>query len=136
MMVRPDMSNLTLPRYVPFVLKGTLLALWHDRQEDQYVLLCPQCHQLITYDTLSLVYREIVWSERKCCQGCRAKISFERDPGLIGVFLEFWYKTGNFPESLSWLEAISPQQFNLWPKAIRAALEAERKNNEVASPAE
>ena len=113
MVVISDILNLTLPRYVPFVVKGTLLAVWYDSQKDQYVVLCPKCHGLIIYDKLGIVYREMVLSERKCCQGCRAKISFEQDPGLIGVFLDFWHRTGNFPESASWLEAIPQQQFNL-----------------------
>jgi len=125
-----DIPNLTLPRYVPLVVKGTLLAVWHDSQEDRYVVLCPKCHRLITFETLGMVYHEMVLSERKCCQGCRAKFSFEEDPGLIGKFLDFWYRTGNFPESSSWLEAIPAQQFNLWGKAIRAALEADQKKRE------
>ena len=113
MVLVSDILTLTLPRYLPFVVKGTLLAVWYDSQEDQYVVLCPKCHGLIIYDKLGIVYREMVLSERKCCQGCRAKISFEQDPGLIGVFLDFWHRTGNFPESASWLEAIPQQHFNL-----------------------
>ena len=113
LVVISDILNLTLPRYVPFVVKGTLLAVWYDSQENQYLVLCPKCHGLIIYDKLGIVYREMVLSERKCCQGCRAKISFEQNPGLIGVFLDFWHRAGNFPESPSWLEAIPQQQFNL-----------------------
>jgi hypothetical protein len=101
-----DILNLTLPRYVPFALKGTLLAVWYDSQEEQYVVLCPKCRRLITYETLGMVYREMVLSQRKCCQGCRARVSFEQNPGPIGVFLDFWRRTGNFPESTIWLEAI------------------------------
>jgi hypothetical protein len=101
--------ELTLPRYVPLVIKDASLALWQDSQEDQYVVLCPKCRRLITYDTLGVVYREIVLSERKCCQGCRARISFERNPTLLRVFSDFWHRTGNFPESESWIEAISQQ---------------------------
>jgi len=122
--------NLTLPRYVPLVVKETLLAVWYDSQEDQYLVLCPACHELITCDTLGIVYHEMVWSKRKCCQGCRAKITFQQDPGLIGLFLDYWYRTGNFPESASWLEAVPPEQFNLWAKEIRAALEADREKKE------
>jgi len=108
-----DILNLAPPRYVPLVVKGTLLAVWYDTQEGQYVVLCPKCHRLITYDTLGIVYREMVLSERRCCQGCRAKISFEQNPGLIGVFLDFWCRTGNFPENASWLEDVPAQQLNL-----------------------
>jgi len=111
--VRPDILDLTLPRYVPLAVKGTLLAVWYDSQEDQYLALCPECHELINCNTLGIVYREMVLGERKCCQGCRAKASFEQAPGLIGAFLDFWQRTGNLPESASWLDAISQQQFNL-----------------------
>jgi len=108
-----DILKLTLPRYVPLVIRGTALAVWYDRQGDQYVALCPECHEPIFCDTLGIVYREMVLSERKRCQGCRAKTSFERDPRLIGVFLDFWHRTGNLPQSASWLEAIPQQHFNL-----------------------
>ena len=128
-MVSSDILNLTLPRYVPMVVKGTLLAVWYDSQEDQYAVLCPQCHELIACDTVGIVYHEMVWSERKCCQGCRARISFQQDPGLIGLFLDFWYRTGSFPESASWLEAVPPEQLSLWAKAIGAALEADQKRS-------
>jgi hypothetical protein len=69
----------------------------------------------------------MVWSKHKCCQGCRAKITFQQDPGLIGLFLDFWHRTGKFPKSASWLEAIPPEQFNLWAREIRAALEVDRE---------
>ena len=130
MVVSSDILNLTLPRYVPFVVKGTSLAVWYDSQEGKYVVLCPKCQTLIDYDTLGIVYHEMVWSKRKCCQGCRAKISFQQDPSLIGLFLDYWYRTGNFPESASWLDAIPSEQFNLWAKEIRAALEADREKKE------
>lgn len=130
MVVSSDILTLTLPRYVPFVVKGISLAVWYDSQEDQYLVLCPACRELIICDTLGIVFHEMVWSKRKCCQGCRAKITFQQDPGLIGLFLDYWYRTGNFPESASWLEAIPPEQFNLWAKEIRAALEADQKKKE------
>jgi len=122
--------RLGLPRYVPFIIKGTVLAVWYDGQEDQYVVLCPTCHRLITCKTLGMVYHEMVWSERKCCQGCRAKATFERDPGLIGLFLDFWCRSGAFPQSAIWLEAIPQPQLNLWAKEVKAALEADRKREE------
>lgn len=112
MMVSSDILNLTLPRYVPFVVKGTSLAVWYDSQEGKYVIRCPKCQRLIGYDTLGIVYHEMVWSERKCCQGCRARISFEQNPGLTGAFLDFWHRTGHFPESTSWLEAFPRQKVN------------------------
>jgi len=122
--------RLTLPRYQPFIIKGTVLAVWHDREEDRYVVLCPTCHRLVTCETLGMVYHEMVWNERKGCQGCRARASFERDPGLIGLFLDFWCRTGAFPQSAIWLEAIPQPQLNLWAKEIKVALEADRIGGE------
>jgi hypothetical protein len=111
--VSSAIPKLTLPRYVPLVIKDASLALWYDGEKDRYVVLCPKCRQWITYDTLGVVYREMVLRERKCCQGCRAKISFAQAPGLIRVFSDFWNRSGNFPESTSWLEATPEQPFNL-----------------------
>jgi len=108
--------KLTAPRHVPWLIKGTSLGVWYDTREDQYRVLCPRCHCWITYETIGVLYREMVLSERKCCQGCRAKISFEKNPRVIGLFLDFWCRTGNFPESASWLEALPREQFNLWAK--------------------
>ena len=112
----PGIAKLTAPRYVPWVIQGASLGVWHDTQEDLYWILCPQCHSLISCETIGVAYREVVLSERKCCQGCRAKISFEKNPGLVGVFLDFWCRTGKFPESDSWLEAVPQKQINLWAK--------------------
>ena len=78
-----------------------------------------------TYDTLDSLYHEFISSDRKCCQGCRARISFIKNPELVGLFLDFWYRTGAFPQSTSWLEAIPQAQFILWAKAIRAAFQRE-----------
>jgi hypothetical protein len=118
-------QNLTFPRYVPFLTRGTALAAWYDNMENQYIAVCPKCHSSITYDSLTILYRELVIGDAKCCQGCRAKITFERNPGLIGLFLDFWYRTGSFPKSSSWMEAIPQHLFNLWPKELKAAMEAE-----------
>ena len=112
-MISEDIPNLAPPRYVPFVIKGTSLGVWYDIQKGQYRDLCPQCHCLIIYDTVGVLYREMVLSERRCCQGCRAKISFEKNPLLIGVVLDFWCRTGKFPESGSWLEAVPQKQLGL-----------------------
>lgn len=100
------------------------LALWCDRQENKYLVACPKCHRLINYDSLHALYLAMVDSERKCCQGCRAKVSFEHNPGLIGLYLDFWFRTGAWPQSPSWLEAIPPSRYNLWAKEIQAGLEA------------
>jgi len=121
-----SVSKLISPRYLPFVPKDTTLAVGYDPQKEEYAVLCPQCHEVILYRTLEALYREMVRGDRRCCQGCRARITFEKDPGLIGMFLDFWYRTGNFPESDSWIEAIPRPQLNLWQKEIRAALTSAR----------
>ena len=121
-MVSSNFSNLIPPRYVPFVLKDTVLAVWFDNREGKYAAVCPNCHEVISYCTLDALYREMVWSEQRCCQGCRARITLEKDPGLIGLFLDFWYRTGKFPESSSWIEAIPPHLLNVWQREIRASL--------------
>ena len=109
-------------KYVPFVLKDTVLTVGYDPQKEQYAVLCPECHEVILYRTLEALYCEMVRSDRRCCQGCRARITFEKDPGLIGIFLDFWHRTGKFPESDSWLEAVPQPQLNLWGKEIGAVL--------------
>ncbi len=127
--------NLTPPRYVPFTIKGTVLAAWHDSREGRYLVLCPKCHKLIAYDKVNTLYLELVSNDRQCCQGCRARISFEKDPGLIGLFLDFWHRTGTFPESTSWVEAIPQPLLNLWAKEVRAAMQTEWKKSEEFRPA-
>jgi hypothetical protein len=103
-------------RYVPWVIKGTSLGAWYDTREDCYRVLCPQCHCLVTYKTVETVYREMVLSERKCCQGCRAKISFEKNPRFVRAFLDFWCRTSLLPESARWLAEVPETQFNLWTR--------------------
>ena len=129
MAMNPHQSDLTLPRYAPYVLKGTVLVVWYDSQDNRYLVVCPKCHALITCNSLDVLYHEVVGNGGHCCQGCRARITFEKDPGLIGMFLDFWSRTGRFPESDSWLEAIPQLQLNLWAKEIRTYLEAEQSRS-------
>jgi len=100
------------------------LAVGHDLQSGQYFTLCPQCRERIACDTLAGLYHELIPNDRKCCQGCRARITLERNPGLVGLFLDFWCRTGTLPRSTSWLEAIPQTQFILWAKEIRAAFQS------------
>lgn len=39
------------------------------------------------------------------CQGCRARTTFNKKRGLLGLFLEFWERT-SYPTSSSWTEAV------------------------------
>jgi hypothetical protein len=117
-------ADLTGPRFVPFLVAGAPLAAWHDRQEDCYLVLCPACHRLVTYDAQDTLYIEMVWSEHRCCQGCRARISFADNPGLVGTVLEVWRATGTYPQSASWIEAIPWYEYMARGQEIEAALEA------------
>ena len=63
-------------RYVPYALLDAHLATWYDRQSRTYLVLCPRCHRLITFRGLDAIYVEMVWGERRCCQGCRAVAAF------------------------------------------------------------
>jgi hypothetical protein len=40
------------------------------------------------------------------CQGCRAKATLERNPGLIDLFLGFWGRADAWPQSPSWTGGI------------------------------
>jgi hypothetical protein len=109
---------------VPYALVDADLATWYDRQTGTYLVLCPTCHRLITFGGLDAIYVEMVWAERRCCQGCRAGIAFRRNPATIGAILDAWHGSGDYPQSPSWVEAIPAQQYNLWPKEIEAGLKA------------
>jgi hypothetical protein len=116
--------SLSPPRYEPYVISGAFVAVWRDCQKHRYLALCPQCRRVIIYCAIPALYQDLVLSERQACQGCRAKITFERNPSMIGVFLHFWYTTATFPQSPSWLEAIPQCQCNIWLKEIKAGLKA------------
>jgi hypothetical protein len=116
--------RLTLPRYVPCVVEEANLITWYDCQGQEYVVICPECQRLISFDTLDALCLAMAWSERKCCQGCRAKITFKQNPGLIGVILDFWYRKDTFPQSPSWVEAIPQHQWRVWADQIQAGLQA------------
>jgi len=117
-------ADLTGPRFAPYNVLGAPLAAWYDRQEDRYLVLCPACHRLVAYDAQDTLYLEMVWSEHRCCQGCRARISFADNPGLVGAVLDVWRTTGKYPQSPSWVEAIPWYQYMARGKEIEAGLEA------------
>ena len=85
---------------------------------------CPACHGLVAYDAQDTLYLEMVWSEHRCCQGRRARISFAGDPGLVGAVLDVWRATGAYPQSPSWVEAIPWYQYMARGNEIDAGLEA------------
>jgi hypothetical protein len=134
---RGEGITLTLapPRYIPHAIVGASLAVWHDDQEGQYVALCPACSRLITYSELHALYLEMVWGERQCCPGCRAKAVFINNPHLIRPALDYWYRTNTFPQSPSWVEAILPHECTMWATEIWAGLEAATAPLMSVSPA-
>jgi len=63
---------------------------------------CPKCGEEISFPTLGA----LSLAERAGgCQGCRAKATIEKNPGLMGLFLGFWEKYG-FPQSVSWTQTL------------------------------
>jgi hypothetical protein len=116
--------RLKLPRYIPCVVEEANLIAWYDSHEEEYVAICPECRRLIRFDTLDALCLAMAWSERQACQGCRAKITFEQNPGLIRVMLDFWYRKGGFPQSPSWVEAVPRHQWKVRAEQIQAGLQA------------
>lgn len=85
----PGIAELNSPLYVPRIMPGTSLGVWYDTRENHYRVLCPRCHFPVDYQTIEVLYREMVLSERKACPGCRARAAFEKSPQGIGAFLGF-----------------------------------------------
>ena len=79
-----------------------------DLQTGEYIWRCPQCGEHVRFPNLvALLLAE--WAGG--CQGCRAKATFERNPGLIGLFLDFWARSDAWPHSFSWTEAVTTPVF-------------------------
>lgn len=75
-----------------------------DLQTGEHLWCCPQCGETIRFPNL-LALR---LAERAgACQGCRARATFERNPGLVALFLDFWMRNDAWPQSNSWMEAVS-----------------------------
>lgn len=63
---------------------------------------CPQCKRDIYFpNPLALGLAK----QAGGCQGCRAKATFEKNPGLIELFADFWDRT-SYPQSSSWTEVV------------------------------
>jgi hypothetical protein len=74
-----------------------------DQQTGEFLWRCPQCQKYIRFPTVRALHlAELAGG----CQGCRAKATFERSPGLISIFLEFWVCADAWPQSPSWTEAV------------------------------
>lgn len=79
------------------------MAYHIDPLTGEYLWRCPQCEENMRFPNL-LALRLV--ERAGGCQGCRAKATFEQNPGLIGLFLDFWVRTDAWPQSSSWIEAI------------------------------
>ena len=71
---------------------------WIDPETGEYVWVCPECKTPIRVLYKSAV---IILIAKGKCQGCRARDTFARVPGMRDLFLEFWERTG-YPQSSSW----------------------------------
>jgi hypothetical protein len=74
-----------------------------DPQTGHYLWRCPECGETIRLTSFSAI---CLVKRAGCCQGCRARATFERNPGLAGFFLDFWAGADAWPQSASWLEAL------------------------------
>lgn len=63
---------------------------------------CPKCGVTTTFSSLAALS---LAEQAGGCQGCRAKVAFARNPGLIGLFVYFWEKHG-YPKSSSWTASV------------------------------
>jgi hypothetical protein len=74
-----------------------------DGQTGGYVWRCPQCGESVYFPSLIALCRA---DRAGGCQGCRAKATLERNPGLIDLFLGFWKRADAWPQSPSWADGI------------------------------
>jgi len=68
--------------------------------------MCPTCKTVVLLDNEKA--RKLA-EQAGGCQGCRAKVTFEKKPELMSLFVGFWTRT-SFPQSASWtgsLEVVS-----------------------------
>jgi len=77
---------------------------WIDPETGEYVWDCPTCG--VSIRVLYKTAVDILINKGKC-QGCRARDTFARNPGLRGLFLDFWERTGGYPQSSSWAADLS-----------------------------
>jgi hypothetical protein len=69
----------------------------------EYLWRCPRCAETIRLCN-EVAVRLAEWAGG--CQGCRAKAAFERNPGLVGFFVDFWSRACAWPQSDSWMKAV------------------------------
>jgi hypothetical protein len=79
------------------------MVIYTDPQTGEYLWACPECGTFIRFHSLLAVQMA---KQAGGCQGCRARIILSQTPVLINAFLDFWTRTGAWPQSPSWMEAL------------------------------
>lgn len=74
-----------------------------DPQTGEFLWQCPLCGQSIRcQDPLQFDQLE----QESTCEGCRARDLFQSNPEVIGFAVKMWARSGRWPVSSSWMEAI------------------------------
>ena len=74
-----------------------------DPQTGEYLWCCPECGEVIR---LSCEAAVCLAESSGRCQGCRVKATFQQNPGLVGLFLDFWARADAWPQTDSWIDAV------------------------------
>ena len=88
-----------------------------DSETGEFLWCCPLCGELIGFQSQTA---DSLAEWGGACEGCRAKVTFERHPELIGIFLQFWARSDTWPQSVSWMEAIPPSGISILGSADQA----------------
>jgi hypothetical protein len=81
-----------------------------DPQTGDFLWRCPRCGESIRLRSQMEVYRA---EQVGACEGCRAKVVFERNPELISLYIMLWARSDAWPQSVSWMEAIPPSGISI-----------------------
>lgn len=74
-----------------------------DPQTGEFLWQCPLCGQSIRcQDPLQFDKLE----QESTCEGCRARELFQSNPEVIGFAVDMWARSGKWPVSSCWMEAI------------------------------
>jgi hypothetical protein len=74
-----------------------------DPKSGEYLRQCPECGETIRLSSQAAVGLAMRAGR---CQGCRAGLAFKRNPGLAGLFIDFWARANTWPQSDSWMDSM------------------------------